>query len=82
MKIEEARMFEHWRRVLLILCSCFIILTIELAILGVMSQTTTNNAITTTTNHPLSPLRGGRRILVQWTWNQVIWIIQNVLGYM
>ncbi len=53
----------------------------ENGVLRVVNQTSTNNVIMARANHPLVPLGGGGRNLVQRTRNQVIKVIQDVLGY-
>jgi hypothetical protein len=61
MNIDEVGSFKDRRQVLLTSCSYFTILTLlflALKFLKAMSKTIANNAITPTTNHPLSPLRG------------------------
>jgi hypothetical protein len=50
--------------------------------LKVMSKNIANNAIMPTTNQPLFPLKGGHRNMVHQTQDQVIRIIQAILGYM
>jgi hypothetical protein len=47
-----------------------------------MNQTITNNAIMIRANHPLTPLRRRGRNSVQQIENQVIGVIQDILGYM
>jgi DNA-binding TFAR19-related protein (PDSD5 family) len=58
------------------------LLFMALKFLKVTSKTITNNAITPTANHQLSPLRGGHKNLIHSIEDQVIRIIQNILGYM
>jgi hypothetical protein len=67
MKIDEVGSSKDRRQVLLTSCSCFTILTLlfmALKFLKVMSKIITNNAITPTANHPLSPLKGGHKNLI------------------
>lgn len=52
----------------------------EDGVLKVVNKIIANNAISAIANNPLAPLRGGRN-LVQRIRNQVIRIIQNILGY-
>ncbi len=54
----------------------------ENGVFKVVIQIIANNAISATTNNPLAALRGGGRNLVQQIQNQVIRVIQDILGYM